>query len=120
METSPLRSVIKMTMSYGSSLTIEYHPYTRNVAKIKTALRACFGKILSLINKIQRKKVTLTTDLPLNPFYLTETHEFEFRCVDSHHFTQIYHCAVIVMREEFRVAKMAVKFELRRLTLQNV
>jgi hypothetical protein len=38
----------------------------------------------------------------------TETYEFEFGFVDSFHFTGIYHCAVSVMREEFRVVKMAV------------
>jgi hypothetical protein len=32
----------------------------------------------------------------------------------------IIDCAAIVMREEFRVEKMAVKFESKRLTLQNV
>jgi hypothetical protein len=50
----------------------------------------------------------------------TETHEFEFRCVDSHQFTGIYHYAVIIMREEFRVAKMALKFESRKLKLKSV
>ena len=55
-----------MRMPYGPGLTIEMQ-----CSKIKTALPACFDKILVTHDRNTTKKVTFTTDLPLIPFYLT-------------------------------------------------
>jgi hypothetical protein len=72
-----------MRMAYGPGLTIEMQ-----CSKIKTALPACFDKILVTHDRNTTKKVTFTSDLivinsTLSNVRRTETHEFEFRCMVS-------------------------------------
>jgi hypothetical protein len=88
-------------MPFGPSSTIEMQ-----CNKIKTALPACFDKILVTHHRNTTKKVTFTSDLPWIPLYLTygklKFMSFNFT-VCGLHFTGIYHCAV-VMCKEFWVA----------------
>jgi hypothetical protein len=92
-------------------------PIHRQCSKIKTALPARFDKNLCHLSLKHNEKSYLHNRLAMNSILFnarrTETHEFEFCCVDSLYFAGIYHCTVRVMREEFRVAKIAVSLKLQ-------